>query len=112
MTDAYERRGMTVVRAEDLGAALTGLGRLGIGSVLLEGGPTLAGAFLHAGLVDEVRLFVAPKLLGAGLTPLSGPLRPLAEAQSLNGVQVERVGDDVLIRGSLQDVPRLPVGER
>ena len=104
--DLYAARGMTVVRAEGLPAALTALGRLGLGTALLEGGPTLAGAFLEADLIDEVRFFVAPKLLGAGLTPLSAPLRPLAEALTLRDVRTERVGDDVLVQGFVHDVPR------
>ena len=46
--------------------ALDELGRRGITSILLEGGPTLAGAFLDAGEIDELRLFVAPVLIGGG----------------------------------------------
>ena len=47
-------------------AALAELGRREITSLLLEGGATLAGAFLDAGEIDELRLFVAPLLLGGG----------------------------------------------
>src|SRR5262249_9654773 len=62
--------------AAEVGADANGkvdLRRLGVGlfdrgcrRVLLEGGPTLAGAFLREGLVDEVVGYIAPKLLGAG----------------------------------------------
>ena len=45
-------------------AALDQLGDRGVTSILLEGGPRLAGAFLDAGEIDEVRLFLAPILLG------------------------------------------------
>ena len=45
-------------------SALEQLGALGVASVLLEGGPHLAGAFLDAGEIDEIRLFLAPLLLG------------------------------------------------
>ena len=45
-------------------SALEQLGESGITSILLEGGPHLAGAFYDAGAVDELRLFIAPKLLG------------------------------------------------
>ena len=45
-------------------SALDQLGAMGIASVLLEGGPHLAGAFLDAGEIDELRLFLAPILLG------------------------------------------------
>ncbi len=107
-TAAFERRGVTVVRVADKREALEVLGRLGLSTVLLEGGPTLAGALLGAGLIDEVRVFVAPKLLGAGLSPLSAPLvASMNEAQPLQDVQVESVGQDVLIRGYLSEIPRL-----
>ncbi|MCD0157726.1 dihydrofolate reductase family protein, partial [Deinococcus sp. 6GRE01] len=87
--------------------ALSGLAGLGISSVLLEGGPTLLSAFLAQGLVDEVRVFVSPKLLGAGLSPLTGPARPMHEAQALHEVTVEPLGPDVLITGLLQGIPRV-----
>jgi diaminohydroxyphosphoribosylaminopyrimidine deaminase/5-amino-6-(5-phosphoribosylamino)uracil reductase len=59
-----EAAGVPVVVATDLAAALRELRRRDIGSVLLEGGPTLAGAFLRAGLVDRLALFIAPVTLG------------------------------------------------
>lgn len=104
----YAARGVTVVGEVELPPALSRLGTLGVSSVLLEGGPTLAGAFLAAGLVDEVRAFVAPKLLGAGIGPLGGPTRGrMAQAPDLRNVTVEQVGPDVLLRGLLSEVPRL-----
>jgi diaminohydroxyphosphoribosylaminopyrimidine deaminase / 5-amino-6-(5-phosphoribosylamino)uracil reductase len=104
---AHEAVGITVQRADSLPDALSGLADLGIGSVLLEGGPTLLSAFLVQGLVDEVRVFLAPKLLGAGLSPLTGPARPMHEAQALRDVTVETLGPDVLITGLLHDIPRV-----
>jgi diaminohydroxyphosphoribosylaminopyrimidine deaminase/5-amino-6-(5-phosphoribosylamino)uracil reductase len=50
----------------DPSAALATLFDRGIRHVLLEGGPTLAAAFLRAGLVDELIVHLAPTLLGAG----------------------------------------------
>lgn len=50
----------------DLRALMAELFHRGVRGALLEGGPTLAGAFLRAGLVDEVVGYIAPKLLGAG----------------------------------------------
>ncbi|MFC6617902.1 dihydrofolate reductase family protein [Deinococcus radiophilus] len=67
--------------------------------MLLEGGPTLASAFAAAGLLDEVRAFVAPKVLGAGLPPLLTPSRPMTEALGLEIYSVEVVGQDLLICG-------------
>jgi len=55
-----------VLATRDLDDALTGLFGLGRRHVLLEGGPTLAAAFMRAGLVDEIVAYVAPVLLGAG----------------------------------------------
>ena len=67
--------------------------------LLLEGGPTLAAAFLREGLVDEAVLHLAPKLLGAG-APLVGDLGidSLAGALSLTVTDVARRGQDVEIR--------------
>ncbi|SEO95026.1 bifunctional diaminohydroxyphosphoribosylaminopyrimidine deaminase/5-amino-6-(5-phosphoribosylamino)uracil reductase RibD [Trujillonella endophytica] len=67
--------------------------------LLLEGGPTLAAAFLREELVDEVVLHLAPKLLGAG-APLVGDLGigAISAALSLTVVDVARVGADVEMR--------------
>jgi diaminohydroxyphosphoribosylaminopyrimidine deaminase/5-amino-6-(5-phosphoribosylamino)uracil reductase len=67
--------------------------------VLLEGGPTLAAAFLTAGLVDEAVVHLAPELLGAG-TPLVGALgiSTITEALHLHVTDVTRLGGDVQIR--------------
>ncbi len=67
-TDASALReaGAEIVVATDLHAALADLGRRDITSLFLEGGPTLASAFVEAGEVDEARTFVAPILLGGG----------------------------------------------
>jgi diaminohydroxyphosphoribosylaminopyrimidine deaminase / 5-amino-6-(5-phosphoribosylamino)uracil reductase len=55
----------------DLAAVLADLAGLGVQSVLVEGGGRTIGSFLRAGLVDEMALFVAPRLIGArGATPL------------------------------------------
>jgi len=69
-------------------------------SLLLEGGPTLAGAFLRAGLIDKVLLFVAPKLVGGDDAPplFAGPgVRSLADAIPVGALEVEQVGDDFLL---------------
>ncbi|NNH24728.1 RibD family protein, partial [Pseudokineococcus marinus] len=50
----------------DLDGALAALYGRGVRSLMLEGGPRLAGAFLDAGLVDRVRAYLAPALLGQG----------------------------------------------
>jgi diaminohydroxyphosphoribosylaminopyrimidine deaminase/5-amino-6-(5-phosphoribosylamino)uracil reductase len=55
-----------VLRTQDPAEVLRHLYELGRRHVFLEGGPTLAAAFLRSGLVDEVVEYVAPVLLGAG----------------------------------------------
>jgi diaminohydroxyphosphoribosylaminopyrimidine deaminase / 5-amino-6-(5-phosphoribosylamino)uracil reductase len=67
--------------------------------VLLEGGPTLAAAFLRAGLVDEVVVHLAPKLLGAG-APLVDDLgiTGIGDALTLQVTGLARLGGDVEIR--------------
>ncbi len=65
----------------------------GVQSLLLEGGPTLATAFVRAALVDKLLLFVAPRLAGRG----ERFLRALDAPVDLSGLEAERVGDDVLL---------------
>jgi diaminohydroxyphosphoribosylaminopyrimidine deaminase/5-amino-6-(5-phosphoribosylamino)uracil reductase len=75
----------------------------GVRHVLLEGGPTLAAAFLAAGCVDAVDWYLAPVLLGDG--PVSLPPGPLT------GVAVESVtvlGEDVRVVGAVTGVPAGP----
>ncbi|GAB1641630.1 bifunctional diaminohydroxyphosphoribosylaminopyrimidine deaminase/5-amino-6-(5-phosphoribosylamino)uracil reductase RibD [Krasilnikovia sp. MM14-A1259] len=87
----------------DLSALLTTLYGRGVRSVLLEGGPTLAGAFLAAGLVDKVIGYVAPKLLGAGLPALvDAGVVTIAEAIDLDLIDVAQVGDDLRFTATLR----------
>ncbi|HEX6498141.1 MAG TPA: bifunctional diaminohydroxyphosphoribosylaminopyrimidine deaminase/5-amino-6-(5-phosphoribosylamino)uracil reductase RibD [Micromonosporaceae bacterium] len=80
----------------DLDALMTALYTRGVRGALLEGGPTLAGAFLRAGLVDEVVGYVAPKLLGAGPAALTGVgVTSIGEAIDLVLTDVTRVGADI-----------------
>ena len=107
-SEPYEARGTRVLQAGSVQQGLTALGTLGVSSLLLEGGPTLVGAFLEAGLIDEVRAFVAPKLLGAGRSPLDSPTPTLmSQALDLADLQVLQVGPDVLIQGRLHAIPTL-----
>jgi diaminohydroxyphosphoribosylaminopyrimidine deaminase/5-amino-6-(5-phosphoribosylamino)uracil reductase len=78
----------------DLRAVLAALFERGRRHVFLEGGPTLAGAFLQAGLVDEVVCYVAPMLLGDGLPSVRGlPFTTIAEALHLDVLDVLTLGD-------------------
>jgi diaminohydroxyphosphoribosylaminopyrimidine deaminase/5-amino-6-(5-phosphoribosylamino)uracil reductase len=87
-------------------SALDQLGDAGIHAVLLEGGPHLAGAFLDAGEIDEVRLFLAPLLLGGSKArdPLEGEgVEKISEALRALTLECERVAEDVLISARLRE---------
>jgi diaminohydroxyphosphoribosylaminopyrimidine deaminase / 5-amino-6-(5-phosphoribosylamino)uracil reductase len=88
-----------VSRATDPAALLAELFGRDVRRALLEGGPTLAAAFLREGLVDEVLVHVAPKLLGAGPS-LVGDLgiATIADALDLALAEVTRLGGDVALR--------------
>ncbi|HEY6594148.1 MAG TPA: bifunctional diaminohydroxyphosphoribosylaminopyrimidine deaminase/5-amino-6-(5-phosphoribosylamino)uracil reductase RibD [Asanoa sp.] len=82
----------------DLEALLAGLYARRVRSVLLEGGPRLAGAFLAAGIVDRVVGYLAPRLLGAGPAALvDAGVTTMAEVIDLELVDVARVGPDVRV---------------
>lgn len=87
------------LRSGPLATELAALAAEDVQSLLLEGGPTLAAAFLAEGLVDKVMLFVAPVIAGSG-PPLVGPLgAPL----DLSGLEGRRIGADVLLTAYLNE---------
>jgi diaminohydroxyphosphoribosylaminopyrimidine deaminase/5-amino-6-(5-phosphoribosylamino)uracil reductase len=111
-TDALEVAGAEVIVATGeneparVRSALDQLGAGGIGSILLEGGPRLAGAFLDAGEVDEIRLFVAPVVVGGSSArdPLEGEgAEKIAEATRALALEVEQVAGDVLISARMRE---------
>jgi len=82
----------------DLAALLQELWARDRSLVLLEGGPTLAGAFWRAGLVDRVVAYVAPVLLGAGVSALAGTgITTLTDGILLDITDVRPLGRDVRI---------------
>jgi diaminohydroxyphosphoribosylaminopyrimidine deaminase/5-amino-6-(5-phosphoribosylamino)uracil reductase len=72
-------------------------------ALLVEGGGRLAGQLIARGLIDRLELFMAPALMGAGHRGYGDALRvrELAAMPRLARYQVERLGDDVWIRGDL-----------
>jgi diaminohydroxyphosphoribosylaminopyrimidine deaminase/5-amino-6-(5-phosphoribosylamino)uracil reductase len=92
--------------AERAADGLQKLGALGIQNMLLEGGPRLAGSFLDAGEIDEMRIFIAPIALGGrgAKAPFEGEgSDSIAEARHAVTMTVERIDDDVLVRAQLKE---------
>ena len=81
------------LRSGTLADELAALAAEGVQSLLLEGGPTLATAFLEHGFVDKLLVFIAACLAGAGPFVLG----ELAQPMQLSRTDVQPVGDDVLV---------------
>ena len=83
----------------DLAAVLTDLGRRGINELHVEAGHKLNGSFLRAGLVDELLLYLAPRLLGQGREMAAfGPLDSLSDALQWRWLDCLPVGEDLRLR--------------
>lgn len=82
----------------DLRADLAELAARGIRSLFVEGGPTLASAFLAAGLADELLVYLAPALLGGPRLAVGDlGVASIADAHRFDFAAIERLGDDVLV---------------
>jgi diaminohydroxyphosphoribosylaminopyrimidine deaminase/5-amino-6-(5-phosphoribosylamino)uracil reductase len=109
--DALRAAGVEVVEiagdpAERVRGALDELGRRRLDSLLLEGGAGLAGSFLDGGEVDELRLFLAPVMLGgSGSRPLAGGqgAASVAEAQRALAVDWSASGEDLLVTARMRE---------
>ncbi|MBN1529865.1 MAG: bifunctional diaminohydroxyphosphoribosylaminopyrimidine deaminase/5-amino-6-(5-phosphoribosylamino)uracil reductase RibD [Thermoleophilaceae bacterium] len=110
--EALESAGVDVIVATGenesarVAHALDELGSRDVQSLLLEGGPHLAGAFLEAGEIDEARIFVAPVLAGGrdAKTVIEGlGAEAIAGAARALSVETERIDDDVLIVARLAE---------
>jgi diaminohydroxyphosphoribosylaminopyrimidine deaminase / 5-amino-6-(5-phosphoribosylamino)uracil reductase len=100
----YASPGVEVIAAParagaiDLKRLMSGFARRGWNKVMIEGGAHLAGAALAAAVVDRLDLFVAPKLVGAGLGAVVGLApRLMRDSIALSNLAVRRVGADLLI---------------
>jgi diaminohydroxyphosphoribosylaminopyrimidine deaminase/5-amino-6-(5-phosphoribosylamino)uracil reductase len=113
-TEALEMAGAHVIVATGeheparVRSALDQLGALDapVTSILLEGGPHLAGAFLDVGEIDELRLFIAPIVLGgrSARDPLEGEgVERISDALRALSLECERTADDVLIGARLRE---------
>ena len=85
----------------DLGKLLSRLGREGVTSLMVEGGPETLGHFFRADLVDRVAVFTAPRILGGAAAPggVGGAGIELARAREIRDVALERLGADWLVTG-------------
>jgi diaminohydroxyphosphoribosylaminopyrimidine deaminase/5-amino-6-(5-phosphoribosylamino)uracil reductase len=91
-------------RRRRLEEALDELGRRAVTSLLVEGGAELAGSLLAAGEVDELRVFVAPLVLGGGRPLAAGPgAERIAEAITPLGCEWQPSGGDMLARARLRE---------
>ncbi len=87
------------LRTGSLADELHALAAEGVQTLLLEGGPTLAAAFLAEELVDQLLVFVAPKLAGDGPGLLAALPRPV----DLRRLRARAVGEDVLLEAFVHD---------
>ena len=93
----------------DPGALLRLLGARGINEALVECGPTLAGALVAGGLVDELLLYLAPTLLGSGSRPLLDlpPPPDMASRAGLRILETASLGGDLRVRAAVGGAPPL-----
>jgi diaminohydroxyphosphoribosylaminopyrimidine deaminase / 5-amino-6-(5-phosphoribosylamino)uracil reductase len=80
----------------DLAALLSHLAPRGVNELHVEAGHKLNGSLLRAGLVDELLVYLAPKLIGSGREMAAfGPLAELAQAWAFRYTDVQRIGEDL-----------------
>ncbi len=91
-------------REDRLRQFLEELGRRRLTNVLIEGGGQLTGSLLTAGLIDDVHVFIAPKLVGGAQAP--GPIAgqgidQMSDALELRDPEVQQLGSDIYVHGRL-----------
>ncbi|MGF3054902.1 bifunctional diaminohydroxyphosphoribosylaminopyrimidine deaminase/5-amino-6-(5-phosphoribosylamino)uracil reductase RibD [Microbacterium sp. YY-03] len=92
-------RELIQIREHDPATILADLHERGIHRVFIEGGPTVASAFLQAGLVDELLVYVAPALLGGPRVALDDiGITTMADIMRFAQPEITLLGDDILIR--------------
>jgi diaminohydroxyphosphoribosylaminopyrimidine deaminase/5-amino-6-(5-phosphoribosylamino)uracil reductase len=90
--------------ADRLAWLLDELGRRQMANILVEGGGQLFGSLLDLGQIDEVHVFIAPKLLGGAgaVGPIGGSgVERMAQAIKLSAPRIEQFGGDVYIHGRI-----------
>lgn len=107
-----EQKGVRIIVAHkdennkvDLKYVIKELGKLGIDSILLEGGGNLNFSALNSGIVDKVMCFIAPKLLGgeSSKTPVEGKgIEKIKDAIKVNNITYKTMGNDLLLEGYIE----------
>jgi diaminohydroxyphosphoribosylaminopyrimidine deaminase/5-amino-6-(5-phosphoribosylamino)uracil reductase len=106
-----ERPGVRILALDDaegqidLTALVRELGRMGVTSLLVEGGSRVNGSALRAGIVDKIYIFYAPKIYGGddGVPVCAGPgVELMKQSMRIKDVSVHRFEDDVMIEGYLK----------
>ncbi|HEX5137701.1 MAG TPA: bifunctional diaminohydroxyphosphoribosylaminopyrimidine deaminase/5-amino-6-(5-phosphoribosylamino)uracil reductase RibD [Planctomycetota bacterium] len=90
----------------DLGRALRELSRRGVGRLLVEGGAAILGGLFDRGLVDQVAVFLAPRIVGGSgaVEAVGGKGRPrMATAPQILDPRYHRFGGDLLVEGYLDE---------
>lgn len=107
----FEKAGVRVIETAlkhnqiDMAALMAQLGAMEISSLLVEGGSQVLASAFHAGIVDKVQFFYAPKVLGGddGVPICSGPGAELmSQSVPIKDISVHRFDDDVLIEGYVE----------
>ena len=85
-------------------AVLKRLGKMGLNSVMIEGGATTASWALKEGVVDKVMFFYAPKLIGGEGRGIIGPLgiKKMTQVTKIKDIEIKRLGADFLVSGYLK----------
>lgn len=103
-TAALRTQGVEIEKHRDLCAVLRELSSRSLQSVLIEGGSTIAGEFVDAGLVNKVTFFIAPKIIGGTDAPSAiggSGVESMSEALELEHVTVAQHGKDFEVTGYL-----------
>jgi diaminohydroxyphosphoribosylaminopyrimidine deaminase/5-amino-6-(5-phosphoribosylamino)uracil reductase len=103
-----EKKGINIIYYKEkinLQALMERLGKMGITSVLIEGGSSLNAHSLEDGIVDKIMFFIAPKIIGGkrSFSAVGGEsYKRLEEAYSVADLKMKRIGEDLLIEGYIK----------
>jgi diaminohydroxyphosphoribosylaminopyrimidine deaminase/5-amino-6-(5-phosphoribosylamino)uracil reductase len=90
----------------DLGFVIQSLGSMGIDSVMIEGGSTIAFSAFHEGIVDKIISFIAPKIIGGTNAPTAvggTGIEKMEDAIMLKNLKTRKVGNDLMIEGWISE---------